>query len=384
MRRSIRNPFAWALRQPALIDRLPLDEPHQFVVDPPVRQRGPSLRTRVVVWGKRASKGIYRRTRAKFEPKPEPRRVHTRPSYTRPPLPPTDYLPPRIESVSSEGSFLGTASPHSENPVQPLPNPDSPQHAGASSGHPTTTWASPSLTDHQDSQAAVAGPLNPNRRGSSAVASANTAITSANTAITSTNTAVEDPDAITPAPLEASFPAGAALPAVEVERNNHQCYICGYDVGRPKGLVDVTEYTTYLPCGHAFGHDCVYLGMKDPNTRNRCAVCNAPLRHKCEHLTYPRRTFPSQVFDDRNAAVLPTNYAFCQTTHGQSRYRAIEKKAKRATGAEPRMNGPNIQTHPLVAIAIHQVFKHRCRRAEKKLNEEQMADWETAWTYFHS
>ncbi|CAM1508087.1 Fc.00g049350.m01.CDS01 [Cosmosporella sp. VM-42] len=113
------------------------------------------------------------------------------------------------------------------------------------------------------------------------------------------------------------------------QENSSLCVLCEHEMNRrgpSKWRRGPLETQAYLPCGHRFGHKCLFRWIKyqdsvtdtKPNDpRRRCPRRNCiPLRHMCHHYTIPTILPPESDFRDANASVIPSECQFCRTPTG--------------------------------------------------------------------
>ena len=163
---------------------------------------------------------------------------------------------------------------------------------------------------------------------------------------------------------------------------NAACYICGDVVGRPRQS-GYTEAIAYLDCGHAFGHECLFRWICNPEAFNRCPMGDCiSVRHNCEHWTMPHKDKPECLYNNSTVSVLPWNYEFCRTPKGtklQANIDSIIEKI-RIADAEKRQRGKsNLDfTHD----ALRKVHVKTLHIAEKRLDDNQKSWWTARWMGF--
>ncbi|KAM4056392.1 hypothetical protein HRG_003308 [Hirsutella rhossiliensis] len=204
----------------------------------------------------------------------------------------------------------------------------------------------------------------------------------------SADTQVGDPDAITPAPpvgkrkFNSSFSAGSTLLGSDRKPDKYPCHICGYVLGKPRGHGNKIERLAFLPCGQAFGHECLFHWLTDTGVPKYCPDCCVPMRHACEHLTAPTKFPPVVAFTDVKAAVMPWNYEFCESRKGLKLHATIKKTADRLRKAETRKMHREKSAMDFAHEAIRRFHGHTVVRAEKKLDEQHKTWWAVKWANF--
>ncbi|PHH84580.1 hypothetical protein CDD83_1695 [Cordyceps sp. RAO-2017] len=199
----------------------------------------------------------------------------------------------------------------------------------------------------------------------------------------------DDADAITPAPApksrreKSSISAGSTLVGGDIISSTFMCRICGTTLGEPKKSNGKIEELAFLPCGHAYGHECLFLWIPDPSTVRSCLTCQSPLRHKCEHRTVPTHERQVHIFADSNAAVIPWNYEFCVTLEGIKLHGKIDRDARRLMRAERRWrNSPEGSAWRYGLRAVRRYHMAKIEVSERVLDERQRSFWKASWSRF--
>lgn len=94
------------------------------------------------------------------------------------------------------------------------------------------------------------------------------------------------------------------------------CSICTQILGRNRPGNDEIEFAAFLPCGHYFGHKCLFPMLEGQNGEGpqitRCPVFGCvTLRHACGHLAIPTDTRPEELFREPLAVVNPNQCQSC-------------------------------------------------------------------------
>ncbi|KAH6893206.1 hypothetical protein B0T10DRAFT_592138 [Thelonectria olida] len=105
----------------------------------------------------------------------------------------------------------------------------------------------------------------------------------------------------------------------------NSCRICKVPFGQVSPRWKKAEVKAYLPCGHAFGHVCLFKGLVNGGY-SRCPRGNCIfLRHECRHRTIPRTEPPPQNFTDTTAENLPLDCEFCHSEKGSRKVRRVAR-----------------------------------------------------------
>ncbi|KAH0498033.1 hypothetical protein TgHK011_005312 [Trichoderma gracile] len=102
------------------------------------------------------------------------------------------------------------------------------------------------------------------------------------------------------------------------------------------------ERRAYLPCGHFFGHRCLYRWMYSAFCHRhplRCPHGCISLLHKCGHPTLPVWQRPARLHSDPEIAI-PWDYEFCESERGKRCTRIISILAKAEWPTPPRSAQP--------------------------------------------
>lgn len=204
----------------------------------------------------------------------------------------------------------------------------------------------------------------------------------------SADTKVGDADAITPAlpvekrKLNSSFSAGSTLLGSETKPDKYPCHICGYVLGKPRGHGNKIERLAFLPCGQAFGHECLFHWLTDSGVAKYRLDCCIPLRHACEHLTVPTKFPPAVPFTDVKAAVMPWNYEFCVSRKGLKVHSTIARATERLHRAEARKANREKSSMEFVHEAVRKLHALAVVQAEKELDRQHKKWWAVKWASF--
>lgn len=171
------------------------------------------------------------------------------------------------------------------------------------------------------------------------------------------------------------------MPAIDPCKPNFACAICGYIAGKHRGEGNKIERVTFLPCGHAFGHDCLFHWLGGDGNVKQCPSCAIPLRHICEHLTIPTK-FAAKAFTDKEAVVLPRNYEFCQTPKGLRLQRTLGFASNQLRRSEARTKNHGKLSLVEFFHMIHKIRAQLVRLAENELAKEYTAWWSAQWSNF--
>lgn len=90
------------------------------------------------------------------------------------------------------------------------------------------------------------------------------------------------------------------------------CTLCLTPMGRRRPGDGNIETRMYLPCGHSYGHVCLF-GQLFAQKFAICPVeqCALTLRHSCGHLAIPTFEKPIELVAGRSLEFLPTLCAYC-------------------------------------------------------------------------
>lgn len=154
--------------------------------------------------------------------------------------------------------------------------------------------------------------------------------------ITSSDRTSEDNDAVSPMSQITIQPLASLLgniPPLDLtsryESDPDACHFCKQpysDDGEPK---------VFLPCGHSFGVDCLFLWFcrglsifisgELPFAHTRCPHDCIELRHLCGHLVIPYDFAPALPHTDASAIAIPSVYEFCRKGRGSKLSREIKR-----------------------------------------------------------
>lgn len=106
-----------------------------------------------------------------------------------------------------------------------------------------------------------------------------------------------------------------------------RCLLCRRSLETDRPGYPEVEIKAYLPCGHSFGHICLFGLMHMRRRTALCPVkdCKISLRHSCGHLVIPSMTRPEAFFQDTAADVMPSPCPYCASPTGQRKRERLEK-----------------------------------------------------------
>ncbi|EQL01677.1 zinc finger domain-containing protein [Ophiocordyceps sinensis CO18] len=229
----------------------------------------------------------------------------------------------------------------------------------------------------------------------------------------SAETQVEDPDAITPAPLVEtqvsdvtvtaptprpsflldrwnrlrrkrlqpvvemklgpSFSFCSTIPEVVELPDDYRCHVCGSIIGRPRSRDGKVEKPVFLPCGKAYGHECLFRTYNNKAQSTHCPDCLAPMRHACGHLALPTTTPP--VATNEKAAVTLRNYEFCKSPRGLWLHTTIRRRTDRLQRAEAMQAEHEKSGMNLAYAAVRKVHRRHAAMAKLLLFQEHKIWW---------
>lgn len=231
----------------------------------------------------------------------------------------------------------------------------------------------------------------PNLSGTTLVVRNPTELTSRDSLPTKTtrrsrhSTSKDRPEAITPAPPRRTESELSQAPTAVMKMNSERrpalCFMCGKLFGTGKG--QTREKMAHLPCGHVFGHECLFRYMSKPSGAGGCPNLHCiPMRHVCEHLTMPRSAPPAETFRDCSVAVLPWNYEFCSSPKGLKYLRIIAESGGKVRRLESQRRNPR---RSAMTFTVHSRLKYYTallEQTEKRLDEAQRIWWTNRWDEF--
>ncbi|TFB04452.1 hypothetical protein CCMA1212_003948 [Trichoderma ghanense] len=167
------------------------------------------------------------------------------------------------------------------------------------------------------------------------------------------------------------------------------CSLCGtsdtYQEPYPDRDDIFQERRAYLPCGHFFGHRCLYSWMYSAFCNRRPLRCPrgcVSLLHKCGHPTLPVWQRPARLHSDPETAI-PWDYDFCESEQGERCIQMISglTKAERATAPrstqpEGEEEGKRSLRRRLRDTLVSPVFE-RMQRAVERRRQEAMRYWKS-------
>lgn len=123
----------------------------------------------------------------------------------------------------------------------------------------------------------------------------------------------------------------------EGERQRTSCYMCNCDIGERRKGNKEAEKKVYLPCGHWFGHICLYGWLSHRSDAVGPVRCPRPgcstIRHCCTHLATPSIHKPLIVYNSSGATKIPWDCQFCSTDLGKELREAVSRASIRACKA---------------------------------------------------
>jgi hypothetical protein len=113
-------------------------------------------------------------------------------------------------------------------------------------------------------------------------------------------------------------------PAPEPHPDNPErklCTLCLAPMGRRRDEDGNIEMRMYLPCGHSYGHVCLFGQLFAKESFAICPVeqCALTLRHSCGHLAIPSLEKPERPIRSRILEVLPGLCKYCANGVGYKR-----------------------------------------------------------------
>lgn len=198
-------------------------------------------------------------------------------------------------------------------------------------------------------------------------------------------TSKDHADAITPPPPRRTesemSQAPTAVMAMDSERRPALCFMCGKFFGKEKG--QTREKMAHLPCGHIFGHECLFRYMLKTSGAGGCPNLHCiPMRHVCEHLTMPKAAPPAETFHDSSVAVLPWNYEFCSSPKGLKYLRTIAESGGKVRRLESQRKN---RRRSVMTFTVHSrliYYTALLEQTEKRLDEAQRIWWTNRWDEF--
>lgn len=180
-------------------------------------------------------------------------------------------------------------------------------------------------------------------------------------------------DDITPAPphnreeTRASV-ASTADANIDSRGRPFSCYICGKFFGEKEPHTD--EKVAYLPCGHAFGHECLFTWLSRANGLRRCPILPcSPTLHQCEHITVPKTVHPGKTFEDHLATVLPWDYEFCSSPKGVKLQKFIKETGANVRGMDAEKSRGESSAMGFIFEGRRRLYTHQVQEAERSLEE---------------
>lgn len=148
------------------------------------------------------------------------------------------------------------------------------------------------------------------------------------------------------------------------------CDFCGQFVGHvrhtSKGVL-AAEKKVYLPCGHWYGHECLYTwlsGMKGRMGRLTCPETDCILlRYECEHTAEPSLDPPRVTYNGGSSRPIPWDCEFCASESGKK----LREIAKNARAKVDKVSATNDIRSKSVLLFHERYLKY----AEENLDKQQ-------------
>lgn len=194
-------------------------------------------------------------------------------------------------------------------------------------------------------------------------------------------------DNITPAPplfnrTESGVSAASTADAnFDSEGHPVNCYVCGKFFGEK--APHTNEKVAYLPCGHAFGHNCLFIWLSKANGLRRCPILPCvPTRHKCEHITVPTTAAPAKKFLDTTVPILPWDYEFCSSPKGVRLQQSIRENFANVTRMNAQKSRGETSATDFTFDTRLKFYTSRAEQMEKKLDTLHKDWWAAQWESF--
>lgn len=150
------------------------------------------------------------------------------------------------------------------------------------------------------------------------------------------------------------------------------CGLCGQFVGSRrytyKGSLEA-EKKVYLPCGHWYGHECLYTwlsGVKGRMGRLTCPESNCILlRYECEHAAEPSLDPPRLTSNGDSSRPIPWDCDFCVSESGKK----LREIAKNAKAKVDKVSA----THDIRSKSVLLFHERYLKFAEDNLDKQQRA-----------
>lgn len=112
------------------------------------------------------------------------------------------------------------------------------------------------------------------------------------------------------------------------KREQKLCVLCMCPMGRRRPMDNNIETRVYLPCGHSFGHVCLFGQIFAKEIFDICPLkhCLSTLRHSCGHLPIPTLEKPDILIRSKTADRLPVGCAYCSDGVGLMRQEIRESR----------------------------------------------------------
>ncbi|KAH6987811.1 hypothetical protein BKA56DRAFT_280493 [Ilyonectria sp. MPI-CAGE-AT-0026] len=179
------------------------------------------------------------------------------------------------------------------------------------------------------------------------------------------------------------------LPDVEKLRDDQggtACSICGVIFGSRRGFHFFPEQKAHLPCGHIFGHQCIFWWL----TWNRGRMGKCPrggcitLRHECGHVAVPTTRPHERLFTDAARETIPWPCEFCESPRGAKLFQSIERSTEETRRARQGRKDFLGTPRTMVWNLREKFHWHRLFSKESKLEREAAAWFRRKWAKFEN
>ncbi|KPM41268.1 hypothetical protein AK830_g5292 [Neonectria ditissima] len=164
-------------------------------------------------------------------------------------------------------------------------------------------------------------------------------------------------------------------------RFDNLCILCNNQIGDRRSYRFSSERKAYLPCGHFFGHQCIFSWLNyHQGQRKRCPRNDCiSLRHECEHHAVPTTQPNERPFTDVNKDRIPWRCEFCETNRGfhaiESSKKSVEKHKHASKGLKARKDNPS-----RVVWSLRERY-HSSRVASKEAKLDKQANEWFLWKW---
>ncbi|KAH7165834.1 hypothetical protein EDB81DRAFT_265155 [Dactylonectria macrodidyma] len=160
--------------------------------------------------------------------------------------------------------------------------------------------------------------------------------------------------------------------------------ICNVEFGQRRGKYFFQEQKAYLPCGHAFGHQCLFwwLSFNQVSRGNCPRVGCITSMHECGHMAVPTTQPNKHLFNDTTRARIPWPCEFCESPRGVELRRLIEQSSqetRRAQQAQTSYQGSPLKYFWVMREKIHW---SRLYAKESDLEREASRWYRKKWAAF--